>query len=531
MKTDLGGGPAADDADDADDIADERLERRLSNRFSVELSRAGRDYAALRAEGFGASGSAGRSKRRGMWPRMADSVAALGFVAILLLVVAGLMWRPSAIPGVAPAPSGLVVGFGGIPAQIDGQRVYLVVEQKEWETLSGSFLLGGFAHGDNADCPASVLPSADPEAHLLSRCDRRVELRSDKLPGLVGSVGVFVAPQTSALLYGSEGGPAVVVRVHTHDPEAAQCAADNRVDCETAVVVEAVVWPYVPTEISGEPVYRASDANSFNTLGSTFLLGGVVTVPDLIPPCPAPIDRSAAEQELLPYCTWVAIDGLPVAPKGVAIGDLRNRPVVVRVHVNDQRAAMCPVTVRTDCLGSIVVEAVVWLGEPLAIPTDSLGPTPTPGATGSLNPDVPVTAESSIPWNSETPVDIPTTFNGQPVYRNVDLPAANTFLLGGTITRDPTCAAPTMPQAKPPGCGFWMLDGAKVGTAQQISEELIGQRVVAQMERSRVLAVCPGGSCISDTLVITAILWYSGPVVTVGTSGPLPAPATAPPAP
>ena len=518
MKTDFSGGPTADD------IADDRLERRLSNRFSVELSRAGRDYAALRGEGFGASGFARRSKRRGMLPRMADSVAAIGFVAILLLVVAGLMWRPSAVPGVAPAPSGLVVGFGGIPAQIDGQRVYLVVEQKEWETLSGSFLLGGFAHGDFADCPASLDLSPNPEMHLLSRCGRRVELRSDKLPGTVGSVGVFVAPQSSSLLYGSEGGPAVVVRVHTHDPEAAQCAADNRADCEAAVVVEAVTWPYVPTEISGEPVYRASDASSFNTLGSTFLLGGVVTEPDLIAPCPAPVDGSAAEQELIPYCTWVAIDGLPVAPKGVAIGDLRNRPAVVRVHVNDQRAAMCPVTVRTDCLGAIVVEAVEWLGEPLAIPTDSLGPTPTPGTTGSLNPDVPVTAESPIPWDSGATVEITTTFNGQPVYRNVDLPAANTFLLGGTITRDTTCAAPTMPQAMPPGCGFWMLDGAKVGTAVNVPEELIGQRVVAQMERSRVLAVCPGGSCTSDILVITAILWYSGPAATPAGVTPPPAP-------
>jgi hypothetical protein len=505
MKTDLSGGPTAND------IADGRLTRRLSNRFSVELSRAERDYAALRAEGFGASGFARRPKRRGMWPRMADSVAAVGFLAILLLVVAGLAWRPSAAPGVTSAPSGLVIGFGGIPAQIDGQRVYLVGEQKEWGTLSGSFLLGGFAHGDYANCPAPSAPSADPEAHLLSRCDRLVELRTDILPGMTGSVGVFVAPRNSELLYGSEGGPAVVVRVHTHDPEAAQCAAGNRTDCEAAVVVEAVVWPYVPTEISGEAVYRASDVNSFNTLGPTFLLGGVVTEPDVIPPCPAPVDTSAAEQELIPYCTWVAIDGLQLAPKGLAMGDLRNRPVVVRVHVNDQRAAMCPVTARTECLGAIVVEAVVWLGEPLATPTDSMGPTPTPEATGSLNPDAPPTPLVPIPGDSSATVDIPTTFNGQTVYRTADLPASNTFLLEGELTRDTTCAAPTMPQAKPPGCGFWMLDGAKVGTAVEPPEELVGQSVVAQMERSRVLAVCPGGSCTSDTLVITAIVWPAGP--------------------
>jgi hypothetical protein len=81
------------------------------------------------------------------------------------------------------------------------------------------------------------------------------------------------------------------------------------------------------------------------------------------------------------------------------------------------------------------------------------------------------------------------------------------FLLGGKLTLDTTCPAPSAPLAKPPSCGYWMLDGVKVGTAVDIPASLLGQPVVATVQRGRTLAVCPGGSCTTDTIVIDEIVW------------------------
>ena len=70
----------------------------------------------------------------------------------------------------------------------------------------------------------------------------------------------------------------VVLRVHTHDPSAASCSADVRVQCDVAVVVDAVVWkatvgpsavPYpsgalfadgIPSTLDGQPVLRPTQA-------------------------------------------------------------------------------------------------------------------------------------------------------------------------------------------------------------------------------------------------------------------------------
>jgi hypothetical protein len=501
MKTDASGAAAANDNDN--------LEGRLSDRFAVELDRAERDYPALRAERLATNEPLRRE--RGAWPRLALSVTTVGVLAVLAVIGVGLAWRPATVPAVAPIPSGVAMGSDGIPATIDGQHVYRVTDQQEWQDLSGSFLLGGFANHNVADCPA--LPSQPPaEASLLLDVCGWFELRSSIYPGMAGSTGLAVAPHNSALLTGSVGGPAVVVRVHTHDPEAARCGTETRAACEAAIVVEAVVWPYIPTEIGGEHVYRASDRNSFADLGATFLLGGVVTEPDLIPACPAPIDKSDAEGQLIPYCTWVSIDAQPLAPKGLAMGDLLNRPVVVRVHVNDPLAAQCPAEVRPDCQAAIVVEAVVWQGESLVPgPSESVGPTPTPRTAGSPNPAASETAGPAA-TDQFGPDGVPTILGGQPVYRAGNLPTAQTFLLGGKLTRDTGCAAPATPLAKPPACGYWMLDGVVVGTAVDLPEAIVGQPVVGRVQRGRVLVTCAGGSCTKDTIVIFEIVWSQLPV-------------------
>jgi hypothetical protein len=117
--------------------------------------------------------------------------------------------------------------------------------------------------------------------------------------------------------------------------------------------------PPVPTQISGEHVYRAIDRSSFTSLKGSFLLGGLVTYPDVVPPCPSEAGPPGDGQALLPYCYWPSIDGLALSPKG-SFDEPGNEVVVARVHVNDPLAAECQPAVRAECDAAIVVESVVW---------------------------------------------------------------------------------------------------------------------------------------------------------------------------
>jgi hypothetical protein len=116
---------------------------------------------------------------------------------------------------------------------------------------------------------------------------------------------------------------------------------------------------YVPAEIAGEHVYRAADQSSFTRLTGSFLLGGLVTYPDVVPPCPSEAGPPGDGQGLLPYCYWPSIDGLALSPKG-SFDEPGNEIVVARVHVNDPLAAECQPAVRAECAAAIVVESVVW---------------------------------------------------------------------------------------------------------------------------------------------------------------------------
>ncbi len=518
MNADTRGGASAGD----------NLEDRLSGRFAAELDRAERDYPALR-EKLVESVPAARA-RRGLWPRIALPITSAAVLAIAVLAGAGLLSGSTTGPGVGsvpsvtsgPASSGVVMGADGIPTQIDGQHVYRVTDQASFPT-SGSFLLAGYGLDFVMACPTG-LPQPSAEVDLLGQCGG-VELaphaNENPGPGLL-----MLAPQGSSLV-GWLGGPAIVVRVHTHDPEAAQCSSSEQSACEAALVVEAVVWPTVPTQIDGERVYRAADQASFPTSGS-FLLGGPFTKPEFMPPCPMQANETTAEQQLIPYCYILSIDGLELTPMS-NIDEPNGEIVVARVHIDDPLAAQCPASDREECQAGIVVESVVWHG---AKPVTSASP--TPGETGSLNPVSavsagPITSVSTGPVASTGsgatgsgavigPDGVPTALDGQKVYRAADLPSSPIFLLGGKLTLDTACAAPTTPQAQPSACGYWMIDGVRaVGTTNIVPEFLFGQPVVAQVELGRALAVCPGGSCTKDTLVILSILW------------PLPSVTTPPP--
>jgi hypothetical protein len=526
MKTDETGGRPAED----------KVVARLSRRYAMELERAERDYPAL------LQSRRDPAQSTPVWRRIAVPMTAVIVLVAVGLVGVGLALRPSAGPA-GPSNLAVVRGSDGIPTSIDGQRVYRIGDESEWKNLSGSFLLAGYATAFTPSCPApapTVTPQPSAEANLLGWCSAIVLATrpiADFNGVVIGSL-IKVAPRGSEALTGFLtqpqwlNGPAIVMRVHKHDPEAAQCGADQQAACEAAIVVEAVVWPTVPTEINGEHVYRATDQVSFPSSGS-FLLGGPATKPSVMPPCPAPIDKTNAEQQLVPYCYFLYIDGLSVAPMS-NLDEPNGEVVVARVHTHDPLAVQCPPENRPSCAGSIVVESVVWRSSESAAtaapssggssttpsnPASGEGSGPVSSASIGTGPSAGTASASAGTGTSVGPLDsdgVPTSIAGTPVSRAAALPTgAATFLLGGALTHDTGCAPTT--SSVPPGCGYWMVDGVKLGTMIALPELPTGSLVVARVAAATSLAVCPDGkSCppTRGTLVVTEIVW-SGPILEV----------------
>jgi hypothetical protein len=261
-----------------------------------------------------------------------------------------------------------------------------------------------------------------------------------------------------------------------------------------------------------------------------------------MPPCPAPIDKTNAEQQLVPYCYFLYIDGLSVAPMS-NLDEPNGEVVVARVHTHDPLAVQCPPENRPSCAGSIVVESVVWRSSESAA-------TAAPSSGGSsTTPSNPASGEGSGPVSSASigtgpsagtasasagigfeigPLDsdgVPRSITRLPVYRASTMPTDSTFLLGGPLTHDTGCAPTTA--AVPPSCGYWMIDGVKVGTQVALSELPTGSLVVARVAAATSLAVCPDGKSCAPTrgiLVVTEIVW-SGPIVEVPPPPVLPGPS------
>ena len=292
---------------------------------------------------------------------MALPVTSAAVLAVAVVAALGLLLGPGTGPAVAPGPAVLRRrdGHRRHPEQIDGQRVYRVADQAAFRTSSGSFLLAAVAGGRPACAAGPSALGSGAETDLLG-CQSMVGLTNTSGAPDSGILVVLMRDQPALGIYGFGGwtGLLVVVRVHTHDPEAAECSAARQAACEAAVVVEAVVWPEVPTQVAGERVYRATDQASFPTSGS-FLLGGPFTKPSVMPPCPMPMNETAAEQQLIPYCYILSIDGLSVAPMS-NIDEPNGEIVVARVHIDDPLAAQCPASDRAQCQASIVVER--WSG-------------------------------------------------------------------------------------------------------------------------------------------------------------------------
>jgi len=391
MKDEIAGGPATES----------QLRERLERQFAEELGRAERDYRTLRVPHWDPE------ERLQPRRRMKLRLAVEGLAVVVLLVVGLVVYgqaRTPATPGGSPS---VVRGADGIPTQIDGQRVYGVGEKAEWQKLNGSFLLSAVPYITEVPaepyCNAgtgNAASSATTPAGASSTPEICLRIALDTPPARSIGSGIkfdpsmpVVAKDSSTPLLEPWVDIAIVLRIHIHDAVAAGCStADSatvQAACEAEVVVEAVVWPAVPTEIAGERVYRFSDQASFPTSGS-FLLGGPFTKPTDVPPCAAPIGKSEAELQLIPYCYVGSIDGIGVAPMS-NIDEPNDEVVVARVHVNDPLAAQCPAEMRVQCEGAIVVEAVVWRSD------DLLTSSPSAGASPSLPSGIPAPTEASGP--------------------------------------------------------------------------------------------------------------------------------------
>jgi hypothetical protein len=475
----------------AGDAADDKLQERLTRRFDAQLAQAERDYPSL-SVARRTAGEGRHAPARTRWPGIASAVVAVGVLAVVGLIGVGLASRPPQVEG--PAKNPPPRPGAAIPTEIDGQRVYTMTDRVQWQNLSSSFLLAAYPVFYPVPCASG------------SPCNNWALQDNPTQNTASGQNGTFADGQSFDLA--GWAGVEVVMRVDRSGPG--------------ILTVQAVVWPDVPTQVNGERVYRAADQASFPKTGS-FLLGGRVSKPDFVPPCPMPADKTQAEQQLIPYCFIVSIDGLGVAPKS-NIDEPKNEIVVARVHINDSQAADCPATTATECKASVVVESIVWRSDVLVTSTASSSPVVGPSLTAAPSQVAVGTGEgtgpaSPPPFSSSQPSivafgpdGVPTSYGGQVVYRAANLPSGSSFLFGGVLGRDGSCAAPTGMSAKPPACGYWTLDGVAVGNMVPIQDSTIGSVVVVQIQRSKVLGVCSGGPCrTTDLLVVTQILWYGPP--------------------
>lgn len=130
------------------------------------------------------------------------------------------------------------------PRDIDGEQVLTVDEATTLITSSDSaepFLVGGWVVSSSADC---FLPPDFPDTPLLAACGDGFHILSHSpdrtAESLLGGLRLVIDEGIGAFPTGMDP---TVLRVHAHDPRAADCPANYRARCEAAIVVDAVVWP------------------------------------------------------------------------------------------------------------------------------------------------------------------------------------------------------------------------------------------------------------------------------------------------
>ena len=363
---------------------DERLHRRLSALDAAVPAR-----STVSAMGGASGAKVGRSVRVVARPPIGLAAALAALLVGATVVGVGL--QHSATAGPTASSAAVSLRPNGLPAEIDGQPVYRVSDVAEWEKLTGSFLLA--ATGPNLGMPAcfgssSGLPAEDD---LLAGFCGGWSLGSTNGDEQDRGAVIYAAPKSPPLatFIGWANRP-LVLRVHTHDTEAARCSAAKQAACEAAVVVEAVVWPTVPVQIGGENVYSGSDlrsmfgAGTYGTLRGSFLLGGVVSVvkPNWAPgACATATTGQQVLSQLISDCVtpYVSVDGVAIAPMS-GFQAIDGRVVVVRAHLNDPLAAQCQPDSRASCEEAVVVDSIVWSSDPYA----PYAPAPLATPTGTL---------------------------------------------------------------------------------------------------------------------------------------------------
>ena len=315
----------------------------------------------------------------GLWLSSMAALLVVVLVGAILLTV-----RPSAPvtgPGATPTPTrgevtatpGPTLGArfpDGIPSAIDGLpvlRLAAAMTHIAAATDGTPFLIGGWER------PAAPLAcfATDLSTFSLSVCGRpSLADQASDLPIATPPLLLTELPKSVQL---QPYGP-LVLRVHVHDPAAAECDASVRRQCEVAVVVEAVMWSQdVPTSIGGVPVVSvydildrgaAASGAAATTDGGSLLVGGWLQrqsdncFPIAISPliaCGNPALAASPEADA---------SALPLAFLDTSVDLPTMGRVVLRGHLDDPSAAACPEAERTSCRRVFVVDAVVWQGLP-----------------------------------------------------------------------------------------------------------------------------------------------------------------------
>ncbi len=270
---------------------------RVQRWFASELSRAQGDLErGLLARPSRRHQGSTASRRRIVW----GSVLSGGLVAVVVVAFAGglLGGSPSPTPSVASnqpsqgslpsvVPSsparGTVIGANGLPRSIDDEPVLDVADaivRASVSTDASSFLVGGWLYGTKAACPIPV--PRTPALLNTGLCGGGPALIAVPPYGPTGQPGVTL-DNTSVLwtvfLRGvSPPEPqrpvgvlnlALVLRVHTHDPSASTCPSTLREQCDSAVVVSAVLWQAaIPTPEPSQPSSKPTSRPGFRPTGS-----------------------------------------------------------------------------------------------------------------------------------------------------------------------------------------------------------------------------------------------------------------------
>ncbi len=170
-------------------------------------------------------------------------------------------------------------------------------------------------------------------------------------------------------------GHVVVLRAHTHDPEAAGCTEADRAKCEQALVVESIVWPSIPDSINGEHVHQGAELldGSLEKLSGDFLVGGLARM-DRANPLKECASSAAARKLAIscesPYTTVGTVWLAPISSAHPTNGYV----VVVRAHMDQATAAACPSLLKYQCEQVVIADSVVWSSNPYG----SNGATPSP---------------------------------------------------------------------------------------------------------------------------------------------------------